>query len=415
MADIVARLNVRIRSRFAQSELPSTFWFLWLGTLINRLGWFAVPFLMLYLTTRIGVSPTGAALLVSVLGAGSFVSQLTGGELADRLGRRPVMLLSFSVSPLAMVTVGLTHEIWLLAVAIFMLGFFSNLSRPAVNAAVIDLVPAGRRTRAFGYIYWAINLGAALGPAAAGFLANFDYLLLFLGDALTTAVFCLIVYLRVPETQPAAVSAIQGSGLRGRIGEVGREPILLIFSLLTLLWAVVYSQSQVTLPLAMANSGLQPSDYGLAIAVNGALIVLVTLPATRLIERWPRFGAIALASLFLGTGFGLTALAGSLVTYAATVVVWTLGEIIGAAVAPAIIGDLSPPHLRGLYQGIWGSAWGLAFFVGPIVGGLIYEQLGATSLWAGTFAVGIVLFASFILLSVPARRRLPAPSEVPSD
>jgi MFS family permease len=412
---MVARLGLRIRSRFAQSELPSTYWFLWFGTLINRLGWFVVPFLVLYLTSKIGVSPTGAALLVSVLGAGSFVSQLTGGELADRLGRRPVMLLSFSISPLAMITVGLTHEIWLLAVAIFVLGFFSNLSRPAVNAAVIDLVSADRRTRAFGYIYWAINLGAALGPVAAGYLANVDYLLLFVGDALTTAVFGLIVYRYVPETQPAEASATPGSGLRGRLGEAGREPILLIFSLLTLLWAMVYSQSQVTLPLAMAHSGLQPSDYGLAIAVNGALIVVVTLPATRLIERWPRFGAIALASLLLGTGFGLTVFAGSLAAYAATVVVWTLGEIIGAAVAPAIIGDLSPSHLRGLYQGIWGSAWGLAWFAGPIVGGLVYEQLGATSLWAGTFAAGPVLFVGFLLLSLSARRRLAAPAEVPLD
>lgn len=412
---MVARLSLRIGSRLARSELPSTYWVLWFGTLINRLGWFVVPFLVLYLTSQIGVSPTGAALLVSVLGAGSFVSQLTGGELADRLGRRPVMLLSFSFSPLAMLTVGLTHEIWLLAVAIFALGFFSNLSRPAVNAAVVDLVPAERRTRAFGYIYWAINLGAAVGPVAAGYLANVDYLLLFVGDALTTALFGLIVYRYVPETQPAHVSASQGSGLRGRLGEAGREPILLIFSMLTLLWAMVYSQSQVTLPLAMAHSGLQPSDYGLAIAVNGALIVLVTLPATRLIERWPRFGAIAVASLLLGTGFGLTAFAGSLAVYAATVVVWTLGEIIGAAVAPAIIGDLSPPHLRGLYQGIWGSAWGLAWFVGPIVGGLIYEQFGATTLWAGTFAVGIILFASFILLSVSARRHPAAPSGAPAD
>src|SRR4051794_6098811 len=131
-----------IRARFGRSDLPPSFWYLWLGTLVNRLGGFAAPFLILYLTARLGMTPASAALLVSVLGAGSFIAQLTGGELADRLGRRPVMMLSFFVTPVAMVVLGLTHETLLLAVAIFAVGFFTDLSRPAVNAAVVDLVPA---------------------------------------------------------------------------------------------------------------------------------------------------------------------------------------------------------------------------------------------------------------------------------
>jgi len=87
------------------------------------------------MTARLGMGAANAALMVSVLGAGSFVSQLTGGELADRLGRRPVMMLSFFVTPLAMIAVGLVREPSLLVVALFVLGFFTNLYRPAVSAA----------------------------------------------------------------------------------------------------------------------------------------------------------------------------------------------------------------------------------------------------------------------------------------
>ena len=406
------RLNARLRSRFSfyGRELPAEFWFLWFGTVVNRLGGFAVPFLMLYLTSRLVMPAANAALLVSALGAGSFFSQLTGGELADRLGRRPVMLLSFSVSPFAMITLGLARDAWLLVGAMFVLGFFMDLYRPAVNAAIVDLVPAERRTRAFGYIYWAINLGAALAPIAAGFLANFDYFLLFLGDALTTAVFGLIVFLRIPESRPAQAVAQGHASFGGRIRRVGREPVLLMFTLLSLLTGIIYSQGQVTLPLAMAASGLAPSDYGLAIAVNGALIVLITLRATRYVERWPRFVGMAIASLLLGAGFGLTALAGSLPFYALTVVIWTLGEVIGAAIAPAIIGELAPVDLRGLYQGVWGASWGLAFFIGPALGGFVYGTLGGGVLWLGTFALGAAVFFGYLLLSVPATRRLQAGS-----
>lgn len=387
-------------------DLPPTFWFLWFGTVINRLGGFAVPFLMLYLTSRLGISPAIAALMVSVLGAGSFVSQLAGGELADRFGRRPVMLLSFFASPVAMLTLGIVREPGVLVAAMFALGFFMDLYRPAVSAAIVDLVPADKRTRAFGYIYWAINLGAALAPIAAGFMANIDYFLLFAGDALTTAVFGVIVFLRIAETQPEEAIAGARVRLRSRAGHVAREPLLLVFAFLALLTGMVYSQSHVTLPLAMADSGLPPSDYGIAVAVNGALIVLITLRAARSVERWPRFAGMAVAALLLGSGFGLTGLAGSLALYAFTVAIWTLGEIIGAAIAPVIVSEMSPPGMRGLYQGIYGSTWGLAFFIGPALGGLVYEQLGSGVLWAATFAIGVGLFVGYALMSIPARRRL---------
>src|SRR6185369_9973433 len=130
-------LGTRLLDRIAgdRHDLPQSFWFLWIGTIVNRLGGFAVPFLMLYLTARLQMTATSAALVVSALGAGSFVAQLTGGELADRLGRRPIMLLSFFVAPLAMLGLGLAREPWQLVPMTLALGFFSDLYRPAVSAA----------------------------------------------------------------------------------------------------------------------------------------------------------------------------------------------------------------------------------------------------------------------------------------
>jgi MFS family permease len=386
--------------------LPSAFWFLWLGTLVNRLGGFAVPFLMLYLTSSLRYEPAQAAAIVSTLGLGSFLAQLTGGELADRLGRRPVMLLSFFVTPLALLAVGLAHDIRVLVPATFALGFFTDLYRPAMSAAIIDLVPEGLRTRAFGYVYWAINLGAAVGPIAAGVLANVDYFLLFAIDALTTAVFGVIVFLRVPESQPREVAGTARTRNTGaRLGLALRDTTFAIFVALFVLVGLIYSQHQVTLPIDMVAKGLLPSDFGLAIAVNGALIVLFTIPITRLAERWPRFPTIAAHAVLLGLGFGLTGFADSLPFYALTVAIWTMGEVIGAAVAPAIVAEMSPPALRGLYQGIWGSSWGLAFFLGPALGGFLYQELGSIGFWSIAFVLGGGISVSYLALSRFARRR----------
>src|SRR3990172_7446191 len=84
---------------FRRSGFPRTFWLLWAGTIVNRLGGFVIPFLALYLTGPRGLPVSQAALMVSFFGGGSFVASLVGGEIADRLGRRPVMLLSLLVAP----------------------------------------------------------------------------------------------------------------------------------------------------------------------------------------------------------------------------------------------------------------------------------------------------------------------------
>src|SRR5512143_4100941 len=182
--------------------LPPAYWLIWIGTLINRLGGFVIPFLTLYLTSQRAISVSQATLMVSFFGAGSFLAQLGGGELTDRLGRRPVMLMSFFITPIFMIALGLARELTLIAIATFIVGFFTDLYRPAVGAAIADLVPPEARTRAYGYNYWAINLGAAIAPLLAGLIAEHNYLILFVADALTTALCGLIVWLGIRETRP---------------------------------------------------------------------------------------------------------------------------------------------------------------------------------------------------------------------
>lgn len=395
------------------SELPASFWFLWLGTVVNRLGSFAIPFLSLYLTTQRGLSVSQAGLMVSLFGAGSLVAQLVGGDLTDRLGRRPVLLLSLFVTPVLTVTLGLGRDLRLIAGATFVLGLFMDLYRPAVNAAVADLVPPSLRTRAYGYMYWAINLGVALAPIIAGLMARVNYLLLFVGDALTTFLYALIVLWRVPETRPREVAHTANTPAIARLKQLRREPILLAFSGLTFLGALVYMQGVVTLPLDMSRHGLSPADYGLAIASNAILIVFITIQTSRIVGKWPRFYAVSLSALLLGIGFGLNAFAVTLPFYIVAILVWTLGEIINAAVAPSIVADLSPVELRGLYQGVFGAAWGLALFIAPMLGGWVFERFSPSGLWFACAVLGSVVALGCLILAGPAHRRLAASPRTP--
>ncbi len=386
--------------------LPPTYWLIWTGTLVNRLGGFVIPFLTLYLTAQRAIPVSTAALMVSFFGAGSFLAQLSGGELTDRLGRRPVMLMSFFVTPIFMVTLGLARDLVLISICTFIVGFFTDLYRPAVGAAIADLVPPESRTRAYGYNYWAINLGAAVAPILAGFIADYNFFILFVADALTTAAFGFIVLFGIHETRPVEAHSASRLPLGKRVAQLRRAPILLIFSLITIFLGIIYMQGNVTLPLDMQAHGLGPMDYGAAIAVNGFLIILLTIPVSNMAAKWPRFETVAVASLLLGAGFGFTALATNLPLFVVSVVIWTLGEIAATSVSPTIIADLSPVELRGLYQGIFGAAWGLSYFLGPLAGGWIFENWGSTALWVGCLIVGFMIAFCYLALSAPARRQM---------
>ena len=386
--------------------LPPTYWLIWTGTLINRLGGFVIPFLTLYLTSQRAIPVSQAALMVSLFGAGSFLAQLSGGELTDRLGRRPVMLMSFFITPIFMVTLGLARGLLLISICTFIVGFFTDLYRPAVGAAIADLVPPESRTRAYGYNYWAINLGAAIAPVIAGLIAGYNYLFLFVADALTTAIFGFIVLLGIRETRPAEAAHASHVSFGERLSLLKRAPILLIFSFITLFLGMIYTQGYVGLPLDMQSHGLGPGQYGTAIALNGFLVILTTIPISNLAAKWPRFETVAVSAFLLGLGFGSTALATTLPFFALSVAIWTLGEIGSTSVAPTIIADLSPVELRGLYQGIFGAAWGLAFFIGPLAGGWIYENLGSDVLWVSCLILGIVLAFCYYALSAPAKRHM---------
>jgi predicted MFS family arabinose efflux permease len=397
---------LRTRLRLFTTGLPPAYWYLWGGTLLNRLGAFVVPFLTLYLTETRGLALSKAALAVSLYGGGAFLANLAGGLLADRIGRRATMTAALVLSAFTLTAFVFVRSYALIATVTLLLGFFAELYRPAAAAAIADLVAPEHRVRAYGLMYWVINVGAALAPILGGFIASRAFAALFLLDAATTFVFGLIIYWRVPETRPDDEAPDPALPSQGKLRMLLRDPELLCLAALAFLFAAVFFQAFVTLPIDMKQHGLSVADYGLAIAVNGTLIVLLGIPASDKLARFRPLRTMAAAGLLLGMGFGLTGLADTMPLYALSIAVWTLGELLYAPVAPALFADLSPVRLRGLYQGVHGAAWGLAKMIGPAAGGALFEYAGAGTLWSASFVVGLVITAGCLALAGPLTRRL---------
>lgn len=408
--------TVRGWFRDTTGGLPTTFWYLWTGTLINRLGSFVLVFLAIYLTQERGFDELAAGMVLSLWGIGGAIGTTLGGTLTDRWGRRPTLLTAHLGAASMMLTLGLARELWAVAVGALLLGLFAEAARPAFGAMMVDVVPERDRLRAFSLNYWAINLGFACSSVLAGLAAEANYLLLFVVDAATTLATAALIFLRVPETRSAALAAAASTGAarsKGALRTILTDRIYLGFVALNLLGALVFLQHVSMLPIAMGDDGLTPSTYGTVIALNGVLIVVGQLFVPRLIRGRSRSHVLALAAVVMGVGFGLTAFADAAWMYAVTVLIWTVGEMLNSPSNSTLIAELSPADLRGRYQGVFSLSWQAAGAVAPILGGLVRQQAGDAALWLGCAAVGGVIAVAH-LISGPARERRAAALRPPT-
>ncbi|MFC4146450.1 MDR family MFS transporter [Micromonospora mangrovi] len=396
--------TVRSWFRDTTGGLPRAFWYLWTGTLVNRLGSFVLVFLAIYLTRERGFSPSQAGLVLGLWGVGGAVGTTVGGTLTDRWGRRPTLLTAHVGAAAMMLALGFARPLWTVAAGALLLGLFAEAARPAFGAMMIDVVPAKDRLRAFSLNYWAINLGFACAAVLAGLAAQAGYLLLFVVDAATTLVTALIIFTRVRETRTVTATVTVRTGEPGALRTILADRVFLGFVLLNLFAALVFLQHISMLPIAMGDSGLSPATYGSVIALNGVLIVAGQLFVPRLIRGRSRSHVLALASVVMGVGFGLTAFADGAWFYGLTVLIWTVGEMLNSPSNATLIAELSPAALRGRYQGVFSLSWQAAAAVGPVLGGLVREHAGNSALWLGCAVIG-GLAAVAHLVSGPARER----------
>ncbi|MGW9434967.1 MDR family MFS transporter [Streptomyces sp. NPDC055607] len=390
--------TLRRSARETVSGLPPGFWWLWLSTLVNRTGAFVLTFLSLYLTVELGHSAWFAGLVVALHGLGGVAGSPLGGMLTDRWGRRPTMVTMHLAGAACAAALAVVTSAWGIAAVILLMGVAMQAVRPSINATIADMVPAHDVRRAYALNYWALNLGFAVASLGGGAAAFLGYRTLFVVDALATVLCAVIVYLRLPETRPERrTSTEEKSAAEPKVSmlSVLRDAPFRTLVLLNLLVCLVFTAPWIGLPLTMADQGLSASSYGAVISVNGVVIVGFQLLVNKLTDKRSPVLLLVLSSLLFALGTGATALAGSSVAFAATVVVWTVGEMIHVPTNAAATARLAPEHARGRYQGVMGMSWAVAGFVAPILAGAIVDGPGPDVLWAATAAIGVLAAAGY--------------------
>ncbi len=389
------------RIRRTYTAFDPQLWVLLAGTLINAIGFSLIfPFLTIYLTEQLGLSLTTVGGLITLNAAAGTVAQAIGGSLADQLGRKVMMATSMLASSLVIAGMGFARAFPIVLGLVLVHGFVDPLFQPASQAMIADLVEPARRADAYGLLRVANNLGVVLGPSIGGFIAARSYLALFLAAAVSGVIFFVILVAFTRETKPEAPTA--GTGADPPVHEEGYRQVLqdrtfLAFCLAAGLIVVVYSQMWTVFPVYLKRYfGIPENRYGLLMAMNATLVVTTQFAVTRVTNRFSRPKAMAFGALLYTLGVGAVGWSHTYLQFALNVVVVTLGEMVFIPTSAAYVADLAPPHLRGRYMGMRALASGAGFGIGPLLGGLLSDRLGAMRAWPMMLGLGLIAVVGFL-------------------
>ena len=383
-----------LRRFLQQLGLPSAFWILWTGTLITRFGEFVAPMLTFYLAQELELPAQIVGFILMGHGAAQMCAALLGGSMADRWGRRKTMLLSLLGAAALMSALGYFRNPWIAGLCVLGVGLVGNLYRPACQAAIADICAPKQRGRAFAIMYWGINLGAAAAPILGGWLASFDYGLLFYGDGATSAAFALLLALAFRDHYLPKQKTTNDRW------SVWRDRPFRAFFAIQVLFALVFMQHAFALTTRLMQEGHSTSDYGTILGVNGISIIVIQPLVTGRLLSMSRRKLMSTAGLLAGVAMAGHGLAVATWQHMLCVFIWTLGEIVWFPLCGEVVSQLAPADRRGAYQGVFSLAWGISATLAPALAGC-FAWLGYPSLtWWGCLVGGVAIAISSYRLNI---------------
>jgi len=339
---------------------------------VNQLGAFAMAFLAVTLVTVYDVDLSTAGMVVSLFGLATIPSRLMGGRLADRFGRRPTIIAGLLGCAVALAVIAASANVAGAGAGAVLLGLAFEIYEPASQALLAELIPSGQRTEAFGLLGVALATASVGSGALAAVLGGLSLRWLFVADATTclAAAMLVAVIVRDPRTTPPTPHPEPSPW---------RDPRLLIMLGLGIGIALSWNLETNALPLTVRARGLEPALTGWILAVSA----LVTVAGQRLLrgDKGRRPHTLLACGLVLeGLGFAVLAGSASLPALMVGRAIVALGQVFLLGPPYALVAGLCSDGSRAQYLAAFGTCWGVAQTLGPILATRLLAQ-GVTTVW----------------------------------
>jgi MFS family permease len=347
--------------RNAYTGLTRRMWLLALVMLINRSGTMVLAFMTLYVT-HLGFTTKLAGFVVGVYGIGSLVGAYIGGKISDRFGFYYTQFFLLFCGGMLFITLGQMKTYESICVCTFFLSMVNESFRPANAAAIAHYSTPQNRTQSFSIIRLAINLGWGVGGALGGFLASFNYHLLFWVDGFTNIFAAILLLCILPKVSVSQQQNLtKTSPKKIKVKPAYTDTTFLYFIGLQILFSICFFQLFTAIPLYF-KEGLHINEFwiGILMAMNGVIIALVEMVIVFKLEgRQPYLRLMAYGTIIMAISFfvlNMPFMHGFIIALF-SMLLMTLAEMISMPFMNSYYIARSTEGNRGQYAGYYTMAW----------------------------------------------------------
>ena len=379
---------------------PRQFWLLFWGAFFTRISISMIwPFITVILRDRLAIPLTTAALLLTIQALFTLLSTVVISATMDNFGRKlPVLigLVGAAATLFAMARAN-TLEQWIVLMALS--GLFQPVFNIGVNTMIADIVSADQRSSAYALIRMIGNAGIAVGPVIGGTVVTLlSFAAVYYTIALTYALLALFVLLTIRETIPTFQHVPENQ--TGGYATIIRDGMFIGMFVMYMLVMFGNTQIFVLLPVyAKEVHGLVESEYSLLLSLNAIMVVVFQYAITRRTDRYRPLPVMAVAALFYTVGLGTVAMGSNLASFALSMIITTVGELLLMPTALTFTAAIAPTSMRARYMGILSLSWPLAAGVGPLIGGFLNDSFSPVAMWLGASSMALVGAIGFVVLA----------------
>lgn len=381
-------------------------WVLLLTVFVNLVGFGLIVPLLPFFAESLRADPWQITLMFSAYSLGQFFAEPFWGRLSDRIGRKPVLLITTAFNVAGYLMLAFVPNIWLaIAVRLFTGLGAGNIS--TIQGYVADVTPPELRAGRMGLLGGAFGLGFIVGPGLGGLLVNEEagrlgFQIPIFAAAGLAALSCLGVLFLLRESRAKQDPARARPSFRDGLRRARGNPVIARVILVTLVYMAAFSGMESTFGLwSQARFDWGAREVGLAFMVIGCVSAVSQALITGRLAR--RFGEAAVLAFGVGL-FGASLLVQTLLTEGTLVpVVMAFGGFGMSLAMPcisALISRSSSPDEQGALLGLNMAAGSAARMAGPIVAGATFSLLGPNA----PFLTGALLVIPAALLALDAGR-----------
>ncbi|GAA1509560.1 hypothetical protein GCM10009730_12350 [Streptomyces albidochromogenes] len=357
-------------------DVPKAVWHLAFGIFFNSAVAFTFIYLFVYLTDERGLAVARAGVLSGIGGLGLVAGNFTGGWFGDRFGHRRTLLTASVLGGAGLVALPSLPDAVLYA-ALPLAQYALGAVRATNSALIAVSVPDGSRRQGFAVMRMAGNAGFTVGaPLGALVAAEFSYTVIFVVDGIGTLLFALYAAAVLPAPRTGRTTAGEPSSLPAAPGlrrELRARPQVLVLLVAVFFADIVYRQMFSTVPVFLGDHGMDTRAYGWLIAVNGAVILCLEIPAAVALRRRAPLTIVGAGLVLVGLGYGVLMLGAAIGVAVVMMLLLTAGEILYKTPATAFVADQAPAHAQGRFQSLYAGVSVSGVILAPPLGGALYE------------------------------------------